>query len=219
MLLVVLVQFLDTDFKKIKLIIFDLDGTIANTNELILKTFQKVLKVDLKTIKKNMGPPSKTMLRNMFPNITDKKMILINKIWEREYKIQLCKENLLDLDTIKTLKFLNEKYSLGIITSSTKKIANITLKENYCLFDFVICAEDSKTHKPNPEILLNIIEKYKLKNYNVVYIGDNIYDIRFGKNAKVKTIGKIDVLYNKKDLEKEKPDLIIKKISDLKCLF
>lgn len=212
-------QSLDTKFKNIKLIIFDLDGTIANTNNLILNTFEKVLKVNKTKIINNMGPPSKKMIKNIFETISDKKILFLNNCWEREYKIQLCKENLLNKNTILTLKELRKKYCLGIITSSSKKITILTLKENYCLFDFIICAEDYIENKPNPKALLDILKTNKLKPENVVYVGDNIIDIKFGKNAKIKTIGKVDVLYSEKKLKKENPDYIIKKIEDLKCLF
>lgn len=212
-------QSLDTNFKNIKIVIFDLDGTIANTNKLILETFQKILKKNIKDIKKEMGPPSKIMIKNIFKINNMKKINAYNDVWEREYKKNICKNNFLIKDTIKTLKYLKSKYVIGIITSSTKKIALLTLKENFNLFDFILCSEDLEKPKPDPKILNDIIRINKLNDSELVYVGDNILDIKFGKNAKIKTIGKVDLLYSKKDLEKEKPDFIIKKISDLKCIL
>ncbi len=212
-------QFLDTKLKNIKMVVFDLDGTIADTNKLIITTFEKILKVNKKIIIKNMGPPSKKMIKNIFQKINEKNINFLNNCWEQEYKKRLCKENLLNQNTISTLKYLRKKYILGIITSSSRKIAILTLKENYFLFDFVICSEDYVEHKPNPKVLLKIIKKKNINKENAVYIGDNIIDIKFGKNAKIKTIGKVDILYSKSKLKKENPDYIIKKIEDLKCLL
>jgi HAD superfamily hydrolase (TIGR01549 family) len=131
----------------------------------------------------------------------------------------LKKRNWLFKDAKETLKILKEKYILGIITSSVRRTAIITLKDIYPLFDFVLCAKEYKEHKPNPESLNKVIKEYDLKINEIIYVGDNKNDIIFGKNAKVKTIGKEDILYSKKDLEKYNPDLVIKNLSELKCLL
>ena len=143
----------------------------------------------------------------------------ICKNWDVMYILAVRNKNVINKETIETLKILNKKYLMGIITSGEKQIANATLKKHDKLFDFILTAEDYSKPKPNPLSLLKIMKKYKLKGNNVIFVGDNVKDIIFGKNAKTKTIGKIDVLFNKKQLQKYKPDAIIKNISDLKCLI
>jgi HAD superfamily hydrolase (TIGR01549 family) len=202
-----------------KMIIFDMDGTIADTSDLELKLFAKILGKNKKYYKQYFGPPSKEIIQKLNPNWLTKKVLLYNHLWETEYLSELKKKSFLFKDTKEILLKLKTKYKLGIITSSVKRTALITLKDIYPLFDFVLCANKYTKHKPNPESLNLIIKKYDLKPNNIIYIGDNINDITFGKNAKTKTIGKIDLLYSKKDLEKYNPNLIINNLSDLKCLL
>jgi len=217
------VQYSDTKLKKLKknlkLIVFDLDGTIANTNNLILSCFAQLFGHNKKYYIKFMGPPSKKIIAKLFPKSSKKQINLYNHLWTNTFKNKLKTKSRIPKNTTNLLKKLNEKYLLGIITSASKKTAIITLKHNLRFFDFVICAEQQKEHKPNPETLNKIIKEYNLKPSSVIYVGDNVNDIVFGKNAKTKTIGKVDVLYNAKQLKKYKPDLIIKNLSELKCLL
>lgn len=202
-----------------KMLVFDMDGTIADTTDLELKLFVKFFGKNKNYYKKLFGPPSKEIIEKLKPNWLNKKILLYDHLWESEYLDELKKKSFLFKDAKKILMELKTKYKLGIITSSTRRTALITLKDIYPLFDFVLCAKEYLKHKPDPESLNLIIKKYDLKSNNIIYVGDNINDIIFGKNAKTKTIGKIDVLYSKKDLEKYNPDLVITDLCDLKCLL
>ncbi len=217
-------QFLDTNLKNIKknvkFLIFDLDGTLIKSNEIILKAFKSIFpKTDDKKIIKEFGPPSKKVIKLLNPKLKEKEILILNNLFEKKYYNYLKKNIVFEEETKNILYKLKEKYKLGIITSSKKKAVLLSLRNEKKMFDIIITSGVIKTSKPNPKTLKYIIKKYDLKNKNIVYIGDNIKDIIFGKNAKVYTIAKIDFLYNKKELLKYNPDLIIKKISDLKCLI
>lgn len=205
--------------KNLKAIIFDMDGTIALTTDLELNCFVKLFGKNKKFYKKYFGPPSDKIISELRPNFSFKQVRIFNHLWELLYTRKLKKNLWISKKTINILKELKKKYILGIITSSVRKTAIITLRDCYSVFDFLFCAEQQTKHKPNPDSLNKIMSQYKLKPKNVVYIGDNINDILFGKNAKTKTIGKIDILYNKKQLQKCNPDLIITDLSELECLL
>jgi len=217
------VQSLDTKIKYLKkntkAIIFDLDGTIANTTDLELDCFVKLFGKNKNYYKKLFGPPSTVIIKKLKPNFTEKQIRIFNHLWEILYTRELKKHIWINKKTIITLKELKKKYIVGIITSSIRKTAIITLRDYYNVFDFIFCAEKQRKHKPDPDSLNLIMKQYNLKPSEVVYVGDNINDILFGKNAKTKTIGKIDVLYNKKQLQKYNPNLIIKNIEELECLL
>lgn len=225
MLLVVLVQSCVTNKeliklkKETKLIVFDLDGTISNVTKIQLETWQKLLGKTKSYYKRFMGPPKSVMLKNMNQNYTSSQIKNICKNWDVMYIAKVRNKNVISKKTVETLKLLNKKYFIGIITSGEKQIADAALKKHNKLFNFILTAEDYSKPKPNPLSLLKVMKKYKLNGNEVIFVGDNINDILFGKNAKTKTIGKIDLLYNKKQLLKYKPDAIIKNISDLKCLI
>ncbi len=205
--------------KNTKLIAFDLDGTISNVTKMQLETWQKLLGKTKSYYKKFMGPPKPIMLKNMNSNYTSLQIKNICKNWDVMYIENVKNKNVISKETIDTLKLLKKKYLIGIITSGEKRIADAALKKHNGLFNFVLTAENYSKPKPNPLSLLKIMKKYKLKGKEVIFVGDNVNDIIFGKNAKTKTIGKIDVLFNKKQLQKYSPEIIIKNISDLKCLI
>lgn len=205
--------------KDTKLIVFDLDGTITDVTEIQLKIWQKLLGKTKNYYKKFMGPPKPIMLKNINPKYNPKEIKKICKKWDVMYIKAIKNRCIMAKKTVEILQKLKEKYIMGIITSGEKIIAQTGLKKNYVLFDFVLSANDYKKPKPNPESILKIMKKYKLHGNEVIFVGDNINDILFGKNAKTKTIGKIDVLYCKIQLQKYKPDAIIKDISDLRCLL
>jgi len=196
-----------------------MDGTIADTTILELECFADLFGKDKNYYKKYFGPPSTTIIKELKPNLTERQIKIFDHLWSILYAKELKKKKWIDKKTIDTLKELKKKYILGIITSSVRKTAIITLRDCYGVFDFIFCAEKQRKHKPDPDSLNLIMKQYHLKPNEVIYVGDNINDIIFGKNAKTKTIGKIDVLYDKKQLQKYNPDLIIKNIEELRCLL
>ncbi|PIU22198.1 MAG: hypothetical protein COT14_02480 [Candidatus Diapherotrites archaeon CG08_land_8_20_14_0_20_30_16] len=225
MLLVVLVQSYDIKDnlaklkKDTKMLVFDMDGTIVNVTNIELDLFAKLFHKPKRFFVQFFGPPSKILIKNAFPNLSERKIVLYNHLWEKKYQKEIKRREVVTQDTKDLLKKLKKKYILGIITSSIQRVAILTLKDSLCLFDFVLTPKDYNHPKPNPESLNKIIKQYKLRPKNIIYIGDNINDILFGKNAKTKTIGKIDVLYSKNNLIKYNPDAIIKDFKELKCLI
>ena len=211
-------QSLDTS--KIKAIVFDMDGTLVHTTDVGIKAWNKILKNRVKNVEKYFGPTIEEMLIQLKNEnkITGKPSFWI-KLWHKAYSALISGKRLIDSDTIKTIKYLSKKYTLGIITSSDRYTVNVTLKKYIKYFDFIITADDVNKGKPNPEGLNDFIYFTRFKPNEIIYIGDNIRDIQFGKNAKTYTVGKVDFLYSKKELKGEHPNLIIDKISDLKKWF
>ncbi len=196
-----------------------MDGTIALTTDFELECFVKLFGKTKNFYKQFFGPSLKDLLKNIYPNYSDAKINLMAHQWDKLYKRTLITKNWIPEKSKIILKELKKKYMLGIITSTTQRPTLLTLRDLYSLFNFVLCADQYKLHKPNPESLNIIIKQYKLKPNNIIYVGDNINDIKFGKNAKTKTIAKVDILYTKQQLQKYRPNLIINNLGELKCLL
>jgi len=211
-LLVVLVQFSD-----IKLIAFDFDGTIAKTTKYAKAVFEKYVGQEIDA-KKYFGPPTKVVITNLIKNYKLKiSSEEFYKSWNKNYINFISKKKIITKSTINTIKKLKKDgYILAIITSSSRKKLNILLsKEIEKSLDIIIGSEDYKNGKPHPEALQKLMKKYKVKKNKCIYIGDNIIDMYFAKNAGIRGIGKIDFLYGKKDLEKAGAITTIKTIKDL----
>lgn len=211
---------------KSKLYLFDLDGTLINTSNLIINSLITTIKYysnaqinieDLRglykdspyiIIKKHAG--------NM--NIAGKM-----KTYWKNYDDAISTDVKTFPEIIEMLRTLkNEKYGLGIVTSlpriRAKKLIDSYLK---ITFDVFIAYRDTVEHKPNPEPIYLAIEKYKkkyqIKNVSAIYIGDSKKDLLAGKNASIYT-GLAAWGLNKKEIliiQKFKPNYIFNRPLDL----
>lgn len=175
-----------------KLIIFDFDGTIANTDKVIVKSYLKLYKLfapnvkpSIKKIRTFSGPPLEQTLSNEFPDYELDFMI-------KEYK-KISKQNYVKY--IKTfrncsdiLKKLKEKgYKITIATSKKRSstLFSMELLKFTNLFDFIVTADDVENTKPNPDCILKCLEYYGVNKEETLLVGDTAYDYKTAKNAGV----------------------------------
>ncbi|WP_125154678.1 pyrophosphatase PpaX [Clostridium rectalis] len=175
-----------------KAILFDLDGTLINTNNLILQSFRYTLREfsiegvkDMEIIN-TFGQP---LLEAMELFSEDKAKDLVktyleyNRIKHDELtkKIEGVEEGLV---------LLKEKgIKLAVVTSKRRQVALRGLKlfnlDKY--MDIVVCPEDTKRHKPEAEPVLKACEILKILPEDALMVGDSHNDILCGKNAGAKT--------------------------------
>ena len=171
-------------------IIFDVDGTIIDTEEAILTSLQSTLKKELNIEYKKeeltfaLGIPGKDSLKKL--NVLD--IERIESIWS---------SNLLSISNdIKVFEQIEEvvnllgskQIKLGIVTSKTEQEMTNEF-DHYGLSDYfseIITASHTEKHKPHPEPLLACLEKLDVHKNNAIYIGDSIYDLQCAKSAGVK---------------------------------
>lgn len=197
-----------------KAIIFDLDGTLLNTDTLIQESFKHVFKKYMPehTLRQDellsfLGPS----LKDTFSRYFDQTMVeeLIN--YYREFNHSHHEDYVTIYPYVKeTLQKLKELgYPLGIVTTKVKDAVYIGLDLfdlNDC-FDVIIGHEDVINSKPDPEGIFKALKA--LNACEGYYIGDNVTDIQAGKNARLKTIG---VKWSPKGydlMEKENPDCMV----------
>lgn len=171
-------------------IIFDIDGTLVDTANTSVLSFQKTLKdilgMDLsyEETYPYFGIPSHRVLE-MLP-FKDKHQAL--EIWEANFRALFHLIKPFD-GIINLLKNLKEAgYHIGVVSSRSKAEFDFdhNLKEMLPYFEEKICAEDSILHKPNPDPLLEYIHRTGAKKEECIYIGDTDYDYLCAKNAGIK---------------------------------
>ena len=210
------------DVKVKKLICFDLDGTLLNTNKLHFVTFNEAFKkndlrrVRYREISPLFGLVKERIVKTLFPLLNENKLKKILKdknefTLKESYKFV---KNFLGIK--KSLIILKKRYDLGIVSNCSHKEIITLLRDvgiDLKLFSVVVGDDDVIRGKPYPD---EIFKAKKISGLSVEYmVGDTIYDIRAGKKAEVKTIGVLTGVHNKKILEKEKPWKIIKSVRDL----
>ncbi|MGN2336733.1 HAD family hydrolase [Clostridium cagae] len=170
-------------------VIFDIDGTLIDTEKAVLRSLQKTIlevkgiKKDLDELKFALGIPGKDALIKLGIEDLEK----VECIWTEffnEYSDEICV-----FDGIgKILQELKSNFiTLGIITSKTRKeyeddFMNFGLDD---CFNAVICADDTIKHKPNAEPMEEYLKYTNAKREDTIYIGDSIYDVMCATNAGV----------------------------------
>lgn len=205
---------------KFKGLLFDFDGTLLDTNELIIQTFLHVLEPEFpgKFTKDDMIPFIGPSLMESFSTIDASKAeewVQQYRVWNIEHHDELAREFKGVKSTLQALK--GKGIRLAIV--STKRyeslMKGIRLLDIENLIEVIISMDDVKNVKPDPEPILLALKKMHLRKEDVIMIGDNSHDILGGKNAGVKTAGVAWSIKGEDFLMQFNPDYMLHDMSDL----
>lgn len=181
--------------KKINTVLFDLDGTLVDSNELIIETFRQTIQqfypdreLSRRQLIDLVGPP----LQETFQQYTNDPFLVEEMIrtYRSIYKKLEFEYVTLYPNVSETLSELKQKgYHLGIVTTKFLESAYPSIKHFNIdqFFDVIIGLDDVKKHKPDPEPIYKALEN--LDYQEVVMVGDNSSDIEAGMNAGTLTCG------------------------------
>ncbi|UFT98505.1 pyrophosphatase PpaX [Radiobacillus kanasensis] len=201
-------------------ILFDLDGTLIDTNELIIASFQHTLsqhadrEYSREEILNFIGPPLKDSFELVNPNEVDAMFTTY-----REHNLANHDDYVVIYPTVAdTLKELKEKgLQLGIVTTKINATAWKGLKltgiDSY--FDVLIGLDDVQHAKPHPEPIVKALAKLGASASQTIMVGDNYHDVEAGKNAGTKTAGVAWAVKGRASLEAYKPDFMLEEMKDL----
>ena len=180
--------------RKIDTVLFDFDGTIMDTNNVILMSWQHTFRTlenreeDEKKLAATFGEPLERTLERFFPNVPVEESIEIYRGYQRK--------NFSDLITLfPGMKELVMKvkacgYKTGLVTSRLKRTAMEGLEKFDLIkyFDVIITPEDTDKHKPDPEPVNIALEKLGSKPETALMVGDTIFDIQCSHNAGIEAV-------------------------------
>ncbi|MFX1428441.1 MAG: HAD family hydrolase, partial [Promethearchaeota archaeon] len=118
-------------------------------------------------------------------------------------------------------KIYDRKLKLAILTNNKSQYAEEVL-EKFNLtkfFDIIIGFNEVSEVKPSPEGILKIIEMWKIKPSETIFIGDMTTDVDAGKSAEVKMICVASGLAKKESLLEHDPDILVENTQELVNLF
>ncbi len=206
--------------KKFEGIIFDIDGTLTSTNELIFASFNHVTtkylnkKLTNEEIISLFGPPEDTILKKWFGDD-------FTNVKEDYYKFYKDEHHLADAypgikEILEIIK--SREIPLGIFTGKGRKSALITLEvlgiDKY--FDLIITGDDVVNHKPSGEGIIKFINEFHLEKEKVLMIGDSLGDIIASREAGVKIASVLWDSYAKGKVLKQGSDYVFHSVEELK---
>lgn len=178
---------------KYKYILFDLDGTLIDTNQLIINSFKHTYKTHLNRdvpesdIYKYFGEPLITTLKRYSEDNAEELFKTYIDFNEREHdrSVTLCcniKECLEDLKELGCI--------LAVVTSKREKMTKkgLELFDINKFFSVVVTMDATKNHKPHPEPVLKALELLGAKPEEALMIGDSVFDIKCAHNAGIKAV-------------------------------
>ncbi len=205
----------------IKLVIFDLDGTLVDAYSAIEKSVNYAMKKtgyplkDFLAIRKAVGGGDKNLL-GQFVNIKDLKKAIF--LYRRDQKIALIKYSTLMPNAGSVLQYLKGKnYKLAVASNRPTRFAKILIQHLNIAqyFDYTLCADKLRFGKPHAEILLKIMQRLSVKRTQSLYVGDMPIDAQAGARAGVKTIIVTTGSSTISEIRKANPQRVIRNLSSL----
>jgi pyrophosphatase PpaX len=205
-------------------ILFDLDGTLADTIDLIVFSFKETLRLlglpprSDAQILSEIGRPLYQQARDIDPRRVEEIFSLYQRVYEQHHD-DLVRE----FPGIReALAGLSERgYRLAVVTSkrSSSAVPDLDYFRLTPFFEVVISADDTSLHKPHPEPVFEALERLGAPPARATFIGDSPYDLRSAHAAGV-VAGAVEWgPFARETLEAEKPDYWIPDPLALLTLF
>ena len=200
--------------------IFDIDGTLTSTNQLIFDSFNFIAKKYLnrtfsdEEIIAMFGPTEDMILKQWCgDNYVEARAEYFKYYSDNHWKAEIYPGIIEILDYLKSKNF-----PLGIFTGKGKEASMITLKklgvDQY--FDLIVTGDDVANHKPSAEGILKFVNQFGLKKERVLMIGDSVSDVKASKEAKIKVASALWDSYAHEKVKTLQSDYFFYSVEELK---
>lgn len=207
-------------------ILFDLDGTLADSIDLILGAFRHTFSTHLGSVPVDqawiagMGTPLSAQLRAL---VADEALIApmtaTYRAWQNQHHDALLRE----FEGVReTLSLLHDRgHNMALVTSKATDTAKraLRLMGVDALLSYVVGLDSTTSHKPNPEPVLHALAQLRRHPGDAVFVGDSPHDMAAGNAAGVFTIAALWGPFPRQTLEDARPRRLIADIRDLPPLI
>ncbi|PTG35964.1 HAD family hydrolase [Staphylococcus capitis] len=207
-----------------KNLIFDFDGTIADSKECSIVVTQKSFKErgleepTVNLIEYYMGIPIEKSFSLMSSvDLDDHQLEALIKTFRQNYKEVESSYLKLYKHMTEQLQLLSKDKQLFVVSSKKTDvlIRNLEILDIDHLFTEVIGSDKVNHYKPSPDGINYILNKYQLENEETIYIGDAIFDIQMANSAKVASCAVTWGTHSIEELKSENPTYIIHEVTEL----
>ncbi len=177
---------------RISCVIFDIDGTLTDTHDLIVASFNHVTGKYLgrtytpAEIVKFFGPPEEGALAVLFDR--DTVPAAMDELCAY-YSAHHASMAALHAGITEILDYLKGRgVRLAVFTGKGKRTTAITLDafDLRRYFDLIVTGNDVVKHKPDPEGILRVLETFSLTPGEALMVGDSLGDLTASRGAGVR---------------------------------
>ncbi|GIV04830.1 MAG: pyrophosphatase PpaX [Fimbriimonadales bacterium] len=208
----------------LRAILFDIDGTLIDTVDLIVKaldyTYRKHLGVALprEEIRRLIGLPLKVQMHYLDDRVAGNAPHDLMEADEvAYYKAHRDQERVIP-EAVQAVQTAYRKgYAVALVTSKNREELQITLPKLTvdAYVDTVVTADDTERHKPAPDPVLKALERLQVAPEQAIYIGDTVFDLSCGRAAGVLVGAVAWGAHLPEDLRAAQPDYYFETPTDL----
>ncbi len=200
----------------IGLVLFDLDGTLIQSTEVIMETFVitfkkyfKDITLDQQTLTSFLGS---TLFKTFELYMDDTHDIDELVSFYRETSESLMKEKLHAYPHAKELleQLKDKGVRVGVVTSKMREVAlaHLTLVGLESYIEHIVGYEDVQLHKPDKEPLIKALEVFQMEVDDAIYIGDHENDMLAAKHANMMCCA-VTYSHRLKEMLAVQPDYVV----------
>ncbi|HEX2982265.1 MAG TPA: HAD family hydrolase [Ignavibacteriales bacterium] len=199
-------------------VIFDIDGTLTSTNDLIFASFNYVTKKKWNKIYapeeiiKLFGPTENKILEDWFGPEAEPVKKDYYAFYSDNHSMAALYPGMDDI-----LKYIKSKgVKLAVFTGKGRETTEITLKKlgAFDYFDFIVTGSDVAEHKPSAEGLIKILNLFKYNPSRVLMVGDAPADIIASRSAGIKVASVVWDSYAKEEVLKLSSDYYFQTVEE-----
>jgi len=203
-------------------VLFDLDGTLIDSIELILRSAQFAFEKLGRPCPPDeewlagVGIPLFTMFGRYARDEADCRA-LIAAYREFQYanhdRLVRCYA-----DVVGTVESLRARgHEMAVVTSKSESLAmrGLALVGLAKYMDTIVGCDSSSRHKPDPEPVRIALHRLDCRPEDAIFVGDSVYDVLAGNAAGVHTVAATWGAFSRADLEPGKPNAYIATVSEL----
>ena len=205
--------------------LFDLDGTLIDSTDLIMEAFRHTMRTHLGTVpderrwRAGFGRPLRPQLANFARDDGQAtRMVDTYRDFTDEHHDRLLRPYPGMDDVVAALASSGAR--LGIVTSKTHGLALRGLARCGLAgrFEVLIGMDDVQPHKPHPAPVRAALQRLSVEAGRAVFIGDSPYDMQAGRAAGVKTAAVLWGAFTREELDPQSPDYWFARPSDITAL-
>jgi HAD superfamily hydrolase (TIGR01509 family) len=205
-------------------VIFDWDGTLADTRQVVVSSFQQALRenrvqIGDEFIERRIGIGSEETFREILRTSgTRINEALVKSLVQKKIQTEI------DLSSkvkpfegaAEILESLRGNVKLALASMNNRDVINYLLSALNVrkFFDTVLTGDEVQHAKPDPEIFLKCALKLGSSAAKCAVVEDSIFGVKAAKAAKMGCIAVLTGVYSREELEKEGPDLIVNSLRE-----